>query len=75
VRVSGIAAGLHALVHLAPGQDEEAVIARAAQRGLALEGLSTYGGSADPALVIGYATPPQHAFTAAVARLCAALER
>ncbi len=26
-----------------------------------------------PALVIGYATPPEHAFTAAIARLCAAV--
>jgi GntR family transcriptional regulator / MocR family aminotransferase len=75
VSVSGIAAGLHALVHLEPGQDEKTVIAQAAQRGLALEGLSAYGPGADPALVIGYGTPPEHAFTAAVARLCAALTR
>jgi GntR family transcriptional regulator/MocR family aminotransferase len=26
-----------------------------------------------PALVVGYGTPPDHAFTAAVARLCAVL--
>jgi GntR family transcriptional regulator / MocR family aminotransferase len=75
VRVSGIAAGLHALAHLAPGQDEGTVSARAAERGLALQGLSAYGASAAPALVIGYATPPEHAFTSAVARLCAVLSR
>jgi hypothetical protein len=28
---------------------------------------------AGPALVVGYATPPAHMFSAAVARLCAAL--
>jgi len=42
-----------------------------------VEGLSAYhmpghdGGG--PALVVGYATPPGHAYSTAVARLCAVL--
>jgi GntR family transcriptional regulator / MocR family aminotransferase len=78
VRVTGIAAGLHALVELPEDADEEELIARAAQRhGLALAGLAPYRAAGaharGPALVVGYATPPEHAFTAAVARLVAAL--
>jgi GntR family transcriptional regulator/MocR family aminotransferase len=78
VSVTGIAAGLHALLELPAGVDEEAVVSSAAARGLALEGLGAYA-AADgaqargPALVVGYAKPPEHAFTGAVARLIAAL--
>ncbi len=76
-RVTGIAAGLHARLELPPGLDEDEIIARAAARhDLALEGLSGYcaeSGPHRPALVIGYATPPEHAFTGAVARLMAVL--
>jgi GntR family transcriptional regulator/MocR family aminotransferase len=78
VRVSGVAAGLHALLELAPDRSEEEVVARAAERGLALEGLADYhaaGPSRGPGLVVGYGTPADHAFTAAVARLTAVLSR
>jgi GntR family transcriptional regulator/MocR family aminotransferase len=78
-RVSGIAAGLHAVLEL-PGMDaEQHVIARAAGHGLAVDGLGRYlagpaGGHGDRAgLVIGYGRPPEHAYTTALARLCAAL--
>ena len=83
VEVSGIAAGLHALVHL-PGGDgtadevEAAVVTRAADHGLALEGLGAFtdpGHERPPALVVGYATPPDHAYTATLARLTATLTR
>ena len=78
VRVTGIAAGLHAVVRLpADGPTEEAVVAAAARRGLALSGLAPHrqDGTDDlgPALVVGYATPPQHAWTGALARLTATL--
>jgi GntR family transcriptional regulator/MocR family aminotransferase len=76
VRISGIAAGLHALAELPPGHGEETIIARAADHGLALLGLGTYAEEPHdhpPALVVGYAKPPQHAFTAALARLSAVL--
>jgi GntR family transcriptional regulator / MocR family aminotransferase len=92
VRVTGIAAGLHALCELPPGLTEDQVVARAAARGLEVEGLARYraaGGAANraanratgagreqasrQALVIGYGSPPEHSFSGAVARLCAAL--
>ena len=76
VRVTGIAAGLHAVAELGPGQREEQVVARAAARGVALEGLGGYAlreHTRGPALVIGYATPPEHGYTTALARLVAAI--
>jgi GntR family transcriptional regulator / MocR family aminotransferase len=77
VGVSGIAAGLHALVHLPDPTSEPEVIARAAaDHGLALEGLTAYtepGHERGPALVVGYATAPGHAYTATLARLTATL--
>ena len=74
VEVTGIAAGLHALVRLQAGRSEDDLVARAARRGLAIEGLDAYRtGPArhGPALVVGYSRPPDHAYTAAVARLAA----
>jgi GntR family transcriptional regulator / MocR family aminotransferase len=76
VEVTGIAAGLHVLVRLPAGLTEDDVVARAAGRGLAIHGLgSCQGGEQNlgPAVIVGYATPPGHAFSAAVARLCAVL--
>ena len=77
--VPAIAAGLHAVLEL-PGTDQERqVIARAAEHGLALTGLESHRADGrDPAaggdragLVIGYGRPPEHAYTTALARLCA----
>jgi GntR family transcriptional regulator/MocR family aminotransferase len=76
VRLTGVAAGLHALAELPPGQTEAEVIDRAAARGLAVSGLAGFtapGMTGPAALVVGYATPPPHAFTTAVARLAAVL--
>ncbi len=77
VRVTGIAAGLHAVLRLPPGPREDGLVARAARHGLAVEGLSAYAmpghDAGGPALVVGYATPPGHAYSTAVARLCAVL--
>lgn len=78
VRLSGLAAGLHVLLELPPRLSEVDVVARTAAKNVAVEGLSAYDGQPDratsAALVVGYATPPEHAFTTAVARLCATLE-
>jgi GntR family transcriptional regulator / MocR family aminotransferase len=77
VRVTGIAAGLHAVAELPPGQREDEVAARAAARGVAVDGLTDYAlrhHARGPALAIGYATPPEHAFTTALARLTAAIQ-
>jgi GntR family transcriptional regulator/MocR family aminotransferase len=77
VKVSGIAAGLHAVVELPPGAPSEAeVVRRAARLGLALTGTAFYGpvhSAAGAALVIGFGSPPEHAFSGALERLCAVL--
>jgi GntR family transcriptional regulator/MocR family aminotransferase len=76
VAVTGIAAGLHALLELPQGAQEDETVARAERHGLAIEGVQKYafaGQKHPPSLVIGYGAPPEHAFTAAVARLCAVL--
>jgi GntR family transcriptional regulator/MocR family aminotransferase len=61
VRITGIAAGLHALVTLADRQDEAETVKRALDHGLVVEGLAAYSRGKQqhpPALVIGYARPP-----------------
>ncbi|MGW8379012.1 PLP-dependent aminotransferase family protein [Streptomyces sp. ODS28] len=77
VRVSGISAGLHALVELPEGAEEQRVVRAAAREGLAVGGLEhlTHAPAAVPrgALVVGYATPPEHLFPGALAALCRAL--
>jgi GntR family transcriptional regulator / MocR family aminotransferase len=76
LRVGGIAAGLHVVVDLPSAEDEDQAIARAEQRGLALSGLKWYDlarSGARAGLVIGYARPPEHGYTTAIARLCAVL--
>jgi GntR family transcriptional regulator / MocR family aminotransferase len=75
-RVTGVAAGLHAVVELPADVTEAEVIAAAAARGLAVSGLADFaapGARHAPGLVVGFATPPAHSFTTAVARLCAVL--
>ncbi|MGA5189386.1 PLP-dependent aminotransferase family protein [Streptomyces griseoincarnatus] len=67
VRVTGIAAGLHAVLELPPGT-ERSVQRSATWQGLAVKGLDSFRhpGVTDPvgdALVVGYATPPDHAWT------------
>jgi GntR family transcriptional regulator/MocR family aminotransferase len=76
LRVGGIAAGLHVVVDLPTTTAEARAVARAEARGLALSGLGWYDlarSAARAGLVIGYARPPEHAYTTAIARLCAVL--
>jgi GntR family transcriptional regulator/MocR family aminotransferase len=66
----GIDAGLHAVVPL--DEEERAVVERARRHDLLLEGLDAYRfgpRSRGPALVLGYGTPPEHAFEGALGRL------
>ncbi|GGS65292.1 MocR-like pyridoxine biosynthesis transcription factor PdxR [Streptomyces cinerochromogenes] len=77
VRVTGIAAGLHAVLRLPPGT-EESVVQAAAWQNLALHGLSAHRhpqAVTDPldALVVGYGTPPDSAWAAALEALCRVL--
>ncbi|MFF8232923.1 MocR-like pyridoxine biosynthesis transcription factor PdxR [Streptomyces caelestis] len=76
-RVTGIAAGLHVLLRLPPGT-EQSVVQAAHWQGLAVHGLTRYrhaAASAEPvdALVVGYGTPPDHAWSGALDALCAVL--
>jgi GntR family transcriptional regulator/MocR family aminotransferase len=67
--VTGIAAGLHALLEV---PDEEHTIRRAAKHGLRLNGLRDYtapGRQGRQAIVVGYARPPRHQLAAAFDRL------
>ena len=69
-RVGGIDAGLHALVEL--DDEEGAVVERARRLDVIVEGLDAYRfGTArrGPALVVGYGTPPEHAWEGALERL------
>ncbi|WP_420035220.1 PLP-dependent aminotransferase family protein [Streptomyces sp. cg28] len=80
VRVTGIAAGLHAVLPLSPGT-EDSVVRAAAWQGLGVVGLSSYrhadaaASGADPldALVVGYGTPPDHGWAGALDALCRVL--
>jgi GntR family transcriptional regulator/MocR family aminotransferase len=73
--VTGVAAGLHAIVRLPPQAPPlDLLPARAAERGLGLEPLTTFGAPPGTrALAVGYATPPPHAYAPALARLAAVL--
>ncbi|AKZ57695.1 GntR family transcriptional regulator [Streptomyces ambofaciens ATCC 23877] len=77
VRVTGIAAGMHAVLRLPPGTEQQFVRA-AAWHGLAVQGMSMFRhpeAAVPPldALVVGYGTPPDHAWTGALDALCRAL--
>ncbi|MFJ9854596.1 PLP-dependent aminotransferase family protein [Streptomyces sp. NPDC101150] len=77
IRVSGIAAGLHAVLELPPGT-EQSIVQAARWQGLALAGLSFFRAPSAPGaprdgLVVAYGTPPDHAFTSALEALVRAL--
>ncbi|MFJ8850199.1 PLP-dependent aminotransferase family protein [Streptomyces sp. NPDC102437] len=78
VRVSGIAAGLHAVLELPEGT-EPSVLRAAAWQGLALEGISRFrhpdAAPGRDALVIGYGTPTDSAWSGALDALCRVLPR
>ncbi|WP_062649607.1 MocR-like pyridoxine biosynthesis transcription factor PdxR [Streptomyces maremycinicus] len=74
VEVTGVAAGLHAVLRLPPGTEPSALKA-AVWQGVALDGLAAFRHpTTDMAprdgLVVGYATPPEHAYGAALEALC-----
>jgi GntR family transcriptional regulator / MocR family aminotransferase len=73
---SGIAAGIHVVLSTG-GRPEADVIADLAARGVGVNPLGPahhQPGSGEPAVVIGYGSPPEHAFPAAVEALVAALD-
>ncbi|MFB8179767.1 PLP-dependent aminotransferase family protein [Streptomyces sp. NPDC055966] len=77
VEVTGLAAGLHAVLRLPPGTERSTVKA-AAWQGVALDGLAAFRHpqgepTAGDGLVVGYAAPAEHAYGAALEALCAVL--
>ncbi|MEU1039297.1 PLP-dependent aminotransferase family protein [Streptomyces sp. NPDC005907] len=77
VEVTGIAAGLHAVLRL-PSGTEASVLKAAAWQRVALEGLTGFRHpqattAAPDGLVVGYATPAEHAYGAALDALCGLL--
>ncbi|WP_405527397.1 PLP-dependent aminotransferase family protein [Streptomyces canus] len=77
VHATGIAAGLHVVLRLPPGTEQSALRA-AAWQGLAVHGLHRYQHpeatvERRDALVVGYGTPPDHAWSGALEALCAVL--
>ena len=71
VRITGLAAGFHAVAPLPPGADEAAVVAAARQRRVGLYGIGAYRGvpdaAAPPALVIGFGNVGERAIDPAIA--------
>ncbi|MER7488945.1 PLP-dependent aminotransferase family protein [Streptomyces sp. NPDC126497] len=77
ITVTGIAAGLHAVLRLPPGT-EASVVKAASWQGIALDGLAGFRhpratAPAGDGLVVGYATPAEHAYRAALEALLRAL--
>lgn len=61
LRVSGLAAGFHAVLHLPSGVDEVQLVAAARERGLGLGAMSRFSSSGDasvPRLVLGFGNTP-----------------
>ncbi|MGW1213149.1 MocR-like pyridoxine biosynthesis transcription factor PdxR [Streptomyces sp. NPDC002499] len=77
IEVTGVAAGLHAVLRLPPGTERSALKA-ATWQGVALDGLAGFRHPdtdmpARDGLVVGYATPSEHAYGAALEALCGVL--
>jgi GntR family transcriptional regulator/MocR family aminotransferase len=73
VRLTGLAAGFHAVAPLPPGADETAVIAAALERRVGLHGIGEYRGNPDaaapPALVMGFGNVRERAIEPAIAAI------
>jgi GntR family transcriptional regulator/MocR family aminotransferase len=74
-RVRGIAAGLHVVLELPPGCEEDAVLAAAAAAGVHAQGLASFTRRhrQPPALVLGYGLPSERELRQAVAVLASCL--
>ncbi|MDA0182539.1 PLP-dependent aminotransferase family protein [Solirubrobacter phytolaccae] len=73
--VEGVAAGLHLLLRLPPGTDEDVVVARLAMNRIRVNGLNAYRLTPkdEPALVIGYGRLQRAAIPGTVAALAQAV--
>lgn len=69
LRLTGLAAGFHAVAHLPEGADETAIVDAARDRGVGLYGMSTYrsnGSTRPPQLVFGFGNTSEEAIRAGV---------
>ena len=75
VRPTGASAGLHVLAWLPEDADEAAIVARAASRDVAVDGLASMrvAAAAPPALILGYARPTEREIEQGVALLAEAM--
>jgi GntR family transcriptional regulator/MocR family aminotransferase len=79
LQLAGISAGLHAVIYLPGNEPAGQLRSRAARHSIAVHTLDRYWHSpaadSSPALVIGYATPPDHAFRPALDALTQLLDQ
>jgi GntR family transcriptional regulator/MocR family aminotransferase len=79
--LEGVAAGLHALLPVESAERERVLIARGRRAGVALHGLHADGywrepgGDRPAALIIGYTTPPPHAWSRALEALAKVVQQ
>ncbi|NMO49788.1 PLP-dependent aminotransferase family protein [Actinoplanes sp. TBRC 11911] len=72
LRVTGLAAGFHAVLHLSAGTDEADLIAAARQRGVGLYGMAGMHHAVRPSgpqLVLGFGDTPRHAIETGIAAI------
>jgi GntR family transcriptional regulator / MocR family aminotransferase len=69
VRLTGLAAGFHAVAHLPPAAGEQAVAAAARERGVGLYGMAPLraAGAAPPQLVLGFGNVGERAVESGIA--------
>ena len=70
VRLTGLAAGFHAVAHLPDPADEDAVVAEARRRSVGLYGMASFRasrGAAPPQLVLGFGLVSERAIEAGIA--------
>jgi GntR family transcriptional regulator / MocR family aminotransferase len=77
VRLTGLAAGFHAVAHLPEGADEEAIVAEALRRSVGLYGMGPFRASRGPApqqLVLGFGLVSERAIEAGIAAVADLLQ-
>jgi GntR family transcriptional regulator/MocR family aminotransferase len=77
IRLTGLAAGFHAVAHLPAAADEQAVVAAAArERQVGLYGMSDFraAGAGPPQLVLGFGQVPERAIEPGIAAVADLLE-
>jgi GntR family transcriptional regulator / MocR family aminotransferase len=78
IRLTGLAAGFHAVAHLPDDADEQAVIAAAHKRSVGLRGMSEHragGATTPPQLVIGFGNVNERAIASGITAVADLLQR